>query len=142
MLRLTRQADYGVLLLAHLARSGELLRADELAGRTGLPLPTVRKVLKLLSRAGILESRRGPRGGFALAAPAENLSLAAVVSAFEGPTGLTECSTQRGACRYEPGCPVAGPLQRLNATIQRTLARTTLSELVAPRTGTHRHEAH
>src|SRR5687767_9812008 len=86
-MRLTRQADYGILLLAEIAsgQEGAIHAAPELAAATGMPASMVAKTLKHLARQGLLDSTRGARGGYRLARPAKAISLADVVMAFEGP---------------------------------------------------------
>src|SRR5690606_38630617 len=90
------QLALGAAELAH-----ESVRA--LAAATGVPEPTVRKVLKTLVRAGIVCSVRGTHGGYALARPAGEISVAEVVIAVEGPIAVTECASQAtaGACDLE-----------------------------------------
>lgn len=135
MLRMSKQADYGIVLLAHIAREPlqRVHSARDLAGVAGLPLPMAGKILKALARAGLLESRRGAAGGYALARSAERISLAEVVEALEGPIGVTECSpTGLGLCRLEAACPVQAPLQRLSLLVRRSLAGVSLRDLVEP----------
>lgn len=132
MLRMSRLTDYGILLLAHLAAENEQRNARELTEGTGLPGPAVSKLLKRLAREGFLESQRGTKGGYALARPAEQISVAAVIDALEGPIALTECSAHPGACEREASCQVRAPWQRINLAVRRTLEHIHLSELVRP----------
>ena len=92
MIKLSRMADYGVILMVQLARApGDVTTAADLSETTALPGPTVSKLLKQLSRAGLLESHRGTKGGYTMALPAGDISVADIVSALEGPIALTEC---------------------------------------------------
>jgi FeS assembly SUF system regulator len=104
MLRMSKLTDYGLVLLTHMAQASapEVLTAHELAAASKVPLPTVSKILKELSRAGLVVSHRGRRGGYTLARPAEQISVASVVEALEGPVALTECSVTDGNCSLEP----------------------------------------
>ena len=132
MLRLSKQADYGLVLMSHFAsRTGaQVLSARDLAAEAGLPLPTVGKVLKLLARAGLLRSQRGVNGGYVLAHPASQISVAAIVQALEGPIGMTDCAPQAPrSCEHEPHCPVRTPVQRINAVVRETLSQMSLEEL-------------
>ncbi len=131
MLRMSRLTDYGILLLAHLAAGNAQRNARELSEETGLPGPAVSKLLKRLAREGFLESQRGTKGGYALAMPAEQISVAAVIDALEGPIALTECSAHPGVCERESRCQVRAPWQRINLAVRRTLEHIHLSELVA-----------
>ncbi len=131
MLRISKLTDYGLVLLTHMAQrpAGDVRTAHELARASGVPLPTVSKILKELSRSGIVVSHRGRRGGYTLGRPAEDISVAAVVEALEGPVALTECSVTDGGCSLEPVCVAKthwGPISR---AIHRTLSRLPLSAL-------------
>ena len=77
MLRITKQTDYGIVLLSRMAAEpARLFNAPELAAELGLPLPTVSKILKLLARDGVLASHRGVKGGYSLSRPPEAISVA------------------------------------------------------------------
>jgi Rrf2 family protein len=101
---------------------------------TGVPEPTVRKVLKTLVRAGIVCSVRGTHGGYALARPAGDISVAEVVIAVEGPIAVTECASEAtaGACDLEGRCSVQGPWQRISAAIRDALVQLSLAEMAIP----------
>lgn len=105
-----------------------------LAAATGVPEPTVRKVLKTLVRAGIVCSVRGTHGGYALARPAGEISVAEVVIAVEGPIAVTECASEAtaGACDLEGRCNVQGPWQRISAAIRDALVNLSLAEMATP----------
>jgi FeS assembly SUF system regulator len=132
MLRMSRITDYGIVLLTHLASApgDEVHNARTLAERAGLPLPVVSKILKALTREGFLHSQRGARGGYALARPAEAISVAAVIDALEGPIALTECGSHPGACERESRCAVRAPWQQINRAVRQTLEQVRLSELL------------
>jgi FeS assembly SUF system regulator len=134
MLRLTRLTDYGILLLTRFARrDGEPLHsARDLAKEAHLPLPTVSKLLKLLARGGLLEAHRGVKGGFTLARPAEKISMAEVIRVFEGPIGVTECTSDEGACEIERWCAVKSNWLKINRAVLDALERITLAEMIRP----------
>ena len=131
MLRMTKQADYGIVLMAHLAsHDGHLFAAPELATETRLPLPTVSKVLKLLGRAGLLESHRGAKGGYSLAADPTRITVAAMISALDGPIAFTECIEDTpGSCSQESVCRLRGSWQHINEAVRHALESITLAEL-------------
>jgi len=138
MLRMSKMTDYGIVLLTELARAGNETRtARELAAGTGVPLPSVSKVLKGLQGAGLLVSHRGASGGYGLSRPAERIPLTEIISALEGPVSLTECGAQgahppAGTCELETVCRVRGHWRVINRTIQDALGRLTLADLCAP----------
>jgi FeS assembly SUF system regulator len=135
MLRLTKLADYGIVLLIHFARSeeGAVLAARDLAERSRLPLPTVSRILKALVGGGILESHRGVKGGYSLARGAERVNVAEIVSAIEGPIGMTVCTESDGTdCEHEAWCPAVNRWQVINQAIHGALAKVTLAEMATP----------
>ncbi|HVS63705.1 MAG TPA: SUF system Fe-S cluster assembly regulator, partial [Thermoanaerobaculia bacterium] len=134
MIRLTKQTDYGIVLMSQIAAShGAQFTAPELAQETHLPLPMVSKILKALTRAGLLVSQRGAKGGYALAyAPAE-ISVATIIAALEGPIAITECVEEsEEACSYEATCRVRSNWQRINQAVSGALAGISLEEMAEP----------
>ena len=130
MLRVTKLTDYATVLLAVLAKSpGRIHSASELAEQAKLELPTVSKVLKPLSRAGLVEAFRGSQGGYRLAKPAGQISLYAVVEAMEGRLGMTECSGEHSQCEHEPHCGIQGQWQKVNDVIADALRSISIAEL-------------
>jgi FeS assembly SUF system regulator len=130
MLRISKLTDYGLVLLTHMAQAADDIRtAHELAERSKVPLPTVSKILKELSKHGVLLSHRGRRGGYSLARPADQISVAAVIEALEGPVALTECGTTAGSCSLEPTCLTKDHWAPISQAIHRTLQRLPLSAL-------------
>lgn len=138
MLRMTKQADYGILLLAHLAHlahqdrggAGRCHPARDLAAELELPLPMASKILKALARAGLLESHRGVNGGYRLARPAGQVSVAEVIAGVEGPIAVAECTSDGpAACELEPHCPTRSPMHRINATVRQALENVSLAEV-------------
>ena len=90
MFKLSRMTDYGVVLLCYMAqRSDARSTAPELAERTGLPAPTVSKILKALTKADILSATRGAQGGYAIARAPESVTVAQIIAALDGPVALT-----------------------------------------------------
>ncbi len=133
MIRITKQTDYGILLLTRLAGDpGRLFTAPELAIEATLPLPMVSKILKALARQGLLSSQRGVKGGYCLAAPAEEISVARVIEAIEGPIGITECIEEApGECGLAEVCSVRSNWNRINRAIREALAQISLAEMGA-----------
>jgi len=130
MIRLTNLADYAVVLMGQLARRDRRANATELAEETGLPVPTVSKILGAMSRAGLLASHRGLKGGFTLARPASEVTVADVIEAVDGPIALVHCiENAPGDCDYEPICNMRPHWQVINAAVRDGLARITLADI-------------
>jgi FeS assembly SUF system regulator len=133
MIRLSRISDYGIVLMACLAEqpAESQLSARDIAERTQLPLPVVSKILKALTREGLLISQRGPRGGYSLARRPHDINVVEMITALEGPIGLTECTMHPGNCAQEASCHVRKPWQQINHVVRSALARVTLAELAS-----------
>lgn len=134
MIRLSRLTDYGIMLLTLIARDRQNAprSAREVADRARLPRPTVSKLLKALAHGGLLETHRGVRGGFRLAKPAEEVSVADIIAALEGPIGITECTAHPGQCGVEPLCPVKTNWKRINRAVLEALDGISLAEMARP----------
>jgi FeS assembly SUF system regulator len=135
MLRLSRLADYGVMVMAHVAADPVgVHNATDAAAATGLPGPTVAKIMAKLGRAGLLVSQRGAHGGYRLAAPPEQVSVAAIITALDGPIALTQCSSNHepSACDRENLCVSRRGINRINTAIRTALEGVTLAELARP----------
>jgi len=134
MLRISRMADYGVVLATRLATlDGAALRSvSQLAEETGIPGPTVAKALKALGRDGLVDSVRGAHGGYRLAAPPATVSVAEVIAAIEGPIGVTECGIEGHAdCDLTSRCDVRGNWQLINHAILTALESISLEQMAA-----------
>jgi FeS assembly SUF system regulator len=130
VLRISKLTDYGTVVLAHLAgTSGAVCSAAEVSDTTGIAVPTVRKLLKSLARAGLVTSTRGTNGGYQLARPAHEISAASVIDALDGPVSITECSATDSHCDYESVCNVGNAWQRINVAIRRALEDINLTDL-------------
>ena len=134
MIRMTKQTDYGIVLLSRMAGVPDrLFNATELAAETRLPQPTVSKILKILGRSGLLESHRGVKGGYTLARRPEAISVTEVIGVLEGPIGITECiDNTPGECSHEARCQVRGNWHRINEAIRQALDGINLAEMAQP----------
>ncbi len=134
MIRMTKQTDYGFILLSRLAEDPErVANAPDLAAETRLPAPMVSKILKILARNGLLTSHRGIRGGYGLARAPRDIAAAEILQALEGPVALTVCvDGSPGECDREAYCAVRGHWQRINQAVRQALAGITLADLSAP----------
>ncbi len=137
MLRITKLSDYAVVVLQNLAACADPscdCTSREIAERTGIPRPTVSKVMKDLARAGVLSSQRGAQGGFCLAREPGRISLAEIIEAVEGPIALTECNGDgEGSCDFTGACPVEENWLRINQVVRSALDGISLADMAAPR---------
>jgi FeS assembly SUF system regulator len=136
MSRVSRLADYASGVMACLARYPEaVVPAAQIGEETRLELPTVSKLLKRLTQAGLVESFRGVAGGYRLARAAKDISLAEIVEALDGPIGLTECSLGHAGCERQSYCAVARDWQGIGATIEHALRAVSLADMLHRRVG-------
>jgi FeS assembly SUF system regulator len=135
MIRIAKLTDYAIVLLTYVARNRKrsVHAARDLATESHLPLPTVSKILKSLSRGGLLVSHRGVAGGYSLARAPGAVNLAEIIAVMEGPVALTECSTScPGLCEIEPVCPVRNNWRKINDVVVRSLENLTLLDMTEP----------
>lgn len=131
-MRLSSMADYAVVTMTAAARhcGGARVSAAQLADETGLPAPTVQKLVSRLTAAGLLRSSRGAGGGLKLARPAAAISLADIVEAVEGPIALTTCvDAERDCCALDANCSVKPHWPVVNAAMRGALAQVSLIQL-------------
>ena len=130
-MRLSHLADYAVVLMTAAARreTGARLSATALSEETGLPLPTTQKLMGQLASSGLLDSHRGAGGGFALSRPPEDISLADIVEAVEGPIAMSACSGGFTDCALDAHCRVKPHLGIVGAKVRGALGAVSLTEL-------------
>ena len=156
MLRITRQTDYAIILLSQFIigpagsagvggnGTGAVTSASarDLAARARLPLPMVGKILKALAQKNLLVSHRGPKGGYSLARPASEISVAEIIAALEGPIAVTECNEHLGGCNLESFCMARTSWQRINRAVGEALKGISLEDMTRPPEGAaSRHDA-
>lgn len=133
-MRLSSMADYAVVTMSAAARhcGGMRVSAAELAAETGLPVPTVQKLVSRLTAAGLLRSTRGVGGGLKLARPAAAITLADIIEAVEGPIALTQCvDDARADCGLDACCAVRPHWPIVNEALRGALAQVSLIRLAA-----------
>jgi FeS assembly SUF system regulator len=132
MIRLSRLADYAVLLMSRMANTPQVTHnALDIAEATGLPCPTVSKLLATLAREGLLRSVRGAKGGYGLAHPARDITVAHIIAAIDGPIAITACIEHPGSCDVETLCPSRVGWQAINRAVRQALEGVTLAEISA-----------
>ena len=132
MLKMSKLTDYGTMVLAFLAANPTRMQsASDVARDTHLALPTVSKLLKLMTRTGLVVSARGAHGGYRLSRAPEEISAADVIDALEGPVAITQCSGSVGHCELEDVCGVSSSWQKINVAIRRALDGVHLPHLAA-----------
>ncbi len=131
MFRLNRLTDYAVVVMSQMDQGKDRVRtAPQIAQSTGVPLPTVAKVLNALARGGLVTSHRGATGGYSLSRGPREISVAAIVQALEGPIALTSCvHGSDDHCDVETLCPMRGNWERVNRAIRAALEGVSLADM-------------
>lgn len=132
-MRLSNLADYAVITMCQAAaHCGDgRVSAAELASETGLPVPTVQKLVSKLTAAGLLRSVRGANGGLQLGRPAAAITVADIVEAVEGRIALTAC-VDHTPCDFEATCSMKPHWPIINDALRGALAGITLTQLRNP----------
>ena len=133
MFRLNRLTDYAVVVMTQMTQHpGNVHTAPQIAADTGIPLPTVAKLLNALARESLVCSHRGAAGGYTLGRSAEQVSVAEIIQAMEGPIALTACVEGSGNhCEVECVCPMRGNWNRVNQAIHKALSEVTLADMAS-----------
>lgn len=133
MIRVSKLADYGTVVMVYMAQAdSEFYNARDIAEHTHINLPTVSKILKLLARVGLLISKQGTKGGYALARKPEDISVTEIISALDGDFGMTDCSHGDGNCQLEAYCAIRPNWRLISHAIYQALECINLAEMAKP----------
>ena len=130
-MHLTRQSDYGVRAILHLANLpyGEVVQTREIAAREDIPGKYLPSIIRTLARAGLIRTLRGNQGGVTLAKPPEEISLREVIEAVEGPIILVQCLRGPKQCAHEEDCSFMPVCENLQNMLVGQLESTTFADL-------------
>lgn len=130
---LSRTAEYALRAMLALANNGpgQVLAAERLAEMTGTPANYLGKTLYALVKAGLLRSARGRTGGFALALPPDQLTVARIADVFAEPSPPRPCLLGTGPCTSERPCAAHFRWSAVTAAAREPLSHTTLADLLA-----------
>jgi len=133
-MQITRQADYAVRAMLHLARMGNSDRAatSAIAKEQNIPPSFLAKIISQLSIVGLLHTSRGARGGVTLAREPKDITLLEVIEAIDGPIQLNECVQGKGVCTFEDNCPVRAVWCDAQDELVKRLRGTSFGDLMAP----------
>lgn len=123
-------ASLAIHSMAILARQQEgLVTVGEIAATVDASEAHLSKAMQRLVKAGLARSVRGPKGGFALARPADTITLLEIYEAVEGPRTVADCPLGRSRCAFS-GCLFGGVLEKMEDQVYEYLGRTKLSEAI------------
>ncbi|MEZ5547758.1 MAG: SUF system Fe-S cluster assembly regulator [Pseudomonadales bacterium] len=133
MLRISRFADYGLLVINALCQVNQLTTLEQLSEKTKLTMPTIYKIMRSLVKSGLVISLRGVNGGYKITKSADQISIAEIIEAVDGPIALTDCTKGLGCqCVLEGDCQLKGNWQLVNQQVIKTLGSITLDMMNQP----------
>ena len=139
MLRLTRRSEYGLMALAFLANHPRnFCSVREIVEELHLPKRLLAEVLKSLSKAALVDAIRGPRGGYRISEPAEEIALSRVVEILEGQVAIADCD---GACTLQPSCLIQTGIGKVTQSIRLALDKISVADLLEPSPSSENSEA-
>jgi Rrf2 family protein len=126
----TRRTDYGLRALIFLAQQeGFSAPASDIAPAMEIPTGFLHQVLQELQRAGLVTSRPGRTGGYALARPPQTITVREIVEALEGPFDAGECALRGGPCHWEDVCALHWVWSGAKEALASQLGRATLAQV-------------
>ena len=131
-MQITRQADYAVRAVLHLAqmKSGDRAATSTVAKEQHIPPSFLAKIISQLSIAGLLHTSRGARGGVMLARDPKEITLLEVVEAIDGPIQLNECVADDGVCSFDGDCPIRAVWCEAQEELVARLQKTDFAQLL------------
>jgi len=135
-MKLSAQEEYGLRCLLQLARAdreGESLTLSQIASQEGISSANAGKLMWILAKAGLVQSTRGTKGGYALARPADDIRLNQVIRVLEGEPAESHCKSYAGvleACIHTGDCGIRPVIVELHQIVDNALAEITLSQLL------------
>jgi Rrf2 family protein len=139
MLKISKKADYALMALQHIAAvqfgdvtPGRVVNTKEIAEEYNIPLELLAKVLQTLAKNALIESHNGPKGGYALARRAHQITIAQILESIEGPLGITDCSHEKDGefCMQRGNCHIRTPLLKVQDSIAQLLNNMTLQDMM------------
>jgi len=128
---ITRDTDYAIRALCCIAsQEDKLISAAELIKRFKMPKPFLRKILQTLNRKNLLHSYKGKGGGFKLAKPPDKIYLLDLISIFQSPLRLNECTFKKKICPNVTGCALKGKLDNIEKYVVSQLKAVTIASLL------------
>lgn len=129
-LHLTQKVDYALFFLSSLGKQEGTVSIRSLSDEAGVSFSFLQKVAHLLQQAGFIRATRGKNGGYALARPANKISLGEIIECLDGPIAIVDCAHGTGHCARESFCQIKHGLQRMNTEIKEYYRKKTVSDFL------------
>ncbi|MFA4989543.1 MAG: Rrf2 family transcriptional regulator [Candidatus Omnitrophota bacterium] len=129
---ITRNTDYALRALCFIAKGkGKMVSVSELAGKSQIPQPFLRKILQRLNKKGILKSLKGQGGGFTLAREPAKILITDIMRIFQGALRLNECFLRKLACPHKKTCLLRKKITGIERYVLGELHSITIESLLA-----------
>jgi Rrf2 family protein len=133
MVRLSKKAEYGLIAIRHIATChGQIVTAKEISDAYDISFELLSKVLQKLTKAGLIFSHQGVRGGYTLAKSPDAVAVSTIINAIEGTQPMIAQCMSEGpeSCNVYSVCTIKSPLNKVQANIERAFNSLTLAEIV------------
>jgi Rrf2 family transcriptional regulator, iron-sulfur cluster assembly transcription factor len=130
---LKQNSDYALRMIVNLAEAyqrNEVVSAHRLAEEESVSRQFTAKILQKLAKAGLVESLMGPTGGYKLKTRPEEISMAQVIVAMQGPVCLNKCSPGIASCPRQPKCPISRVVHELENDIINKLSNRSIKDII------------
>lgn len=130
-MKITKEADYALRIVAMLAKSGQQIEAKVIAEQNGIPYRFTLKILRKIVQAGYLKSFRGVNGGYMLNKKPEEITLRNIIEVIDGEIALNGCLGESGCCANDGSCVIRRKLQQVQDIVTNELDRITFADIIA-----------
>lgn len=133
MFKLSKKTEYALMALQYIASldKGQVATAKEIAESQVIPHSLLAKILQQLTKHQLILSLQGARGGYALGRKAEEITLAQMIEAIEGPIHIIECTESHHSCQRDDSCTLKASLNPLQQQLSSYLRSVTLADVAA-----------
>jgi Rrf2 family protein len=126
-----RDTDYALRALIYIAKHRDtVVPAQQVQNELNLPRPFLRKILQTLQKAGILDSRKGNKGGFWINKNPEVISLADIMVIFQGKLSMCECFLMKKICPHVRTCKIRAKVKAIEKNVIQELNQITIADLL------------
>jgi Rrf2 family protein len=129
-MQITRETDYAIRCVDYLSdKWGTVTMVDEISKGKCVPKSFLAKILQKLTKASIVKSYRGVKGGFELARPPKNITLLDVIEAIQGPVAMNVCALDEAMCDFSSSCAIHPVWIEIRREVEKILKKNNFAKL-------------
>jgi Rrf2 family protein len=129
-MQITRETDYAIRCVDYLSdKWGSVTMVDEISKGKSVPKSFLAKILQKLTKASIVTSYRGVKGGFELARPPKNITLLDVIEAIQGPVAMNVCALDEAMCDFSSSCAIHPVWIEIRREVEKILKKNNFAKL-------------